>query len=138
MNSIFIWIMLIVATERATELVVSSKIFEPIRVRIKSWVYQSDGPPPDTIFQHFKVMLDYLIHCGYCVSVWVAGFFALFVDQYFESHVTNWFVSMLFLHGMSNLYHVLYELARRGRISTYDVMLKLTVDTTPESDESDV
>jgi hypothetical protein len=33
---------------------------------------------------------------------------------------------VLALHGLSNLYHVIYELLRRGRIGTYDLAVKLT------------
>lgn len=128
MSSIFTWVMLIIATERATELIVASKIFEALRLKIKRWVYPSDTPPSDTTWQNFKVLLDYLIHCGYCVSVWMGGLFAIFADKYFEHAVVNWFVSMLFLHGMANLYHVVYELARRGRIRTHDIMLKISSD----------
>lgn len=128
MTSIFVWIMLVIATERSTELVVTSKIFEPIRFLIKRWVYPSESPPPDTVFQRFKVKIDYLLNCGYCVSVWTGGIFALFAEQYLESPYANWFVSALFLHGMANLYHVCYELLKRGRIKTHDVVLKVVID----------
>lgn len=132
--------MLIIATERATELIVESKIFEPLRLRVKRLVYPGDAPPPDTFFQHVKVMFDYLLHCGYCVSVWMGGFFALFAERYFEPIFLNWFLSALFLHGMSNLHHVGYELARRGRIKTYDVMFKVAIDESisiPADEESE-
>lgn len=137
MTSIFIWIMLIIATERATELIVESKIFEPIRLRVKRWVYHNDAPPPDTFFQHLKVMLDYLLHCGYCVSVWMGGLFALFTERYFEPVYLNWFISALFLHGMSNIYHVVYELIRKGRIKTHDVMLKVIADEASSDSAND-
>ncbi len=137
MISVFIWIMLIIATERATELIVASKIFEPIRLFVKRWAYSNDDPPPDTIYQHFKVMIDYLMTCGYCVSVWVGGFFALFVGKYHHNIVINWLISLLFLHGMANLYHVVYELLRRGRVRSYDIMLKLDYSQNNLSDEDE-
>lgn len=121
--------MLIVVTERVTELIVSSKIFEPLRNIIKRWAYKSSEPPPDTLYQHFKVMIDYLVTCGYCVSVWMGAFFALFAEKNFENRVENWFISALFLHGMSNIYHVCFELLKRGRVGTYDIMLKIQKDT---------
>ncbi len=123
-ESILIIIVLIIATERATELLVESKIFEPIRLMIKRWAYPLDQMPSESYYQYFKVMLDYLSTCGYCVSVWVGFFFALFSPMMFKIWIINWFVMGLFLHGASNMYHVLYELLRRGRVHSYDILVK--------------
>jgi len=137
MTSIFLIFALIVATERATEILVSAKITEWIRNKVKSIAYQVDKPPDDSYIQYFKIMLDYLITCGYCVSVWIGGFFALFCEKYFDNVYVNWFVMTLFLHGMSNIYHVIYELIRRGRVSTHDVLLKVSVVLNDEHSESE-
>lgn len=123
MNTILHLVMLIIATERATELVVSSKFFEPLRVAVKRLAYPIDNPPPDNAIQQFKIALDYFVNCGYCVSVWVSAFIAYLA---MEHHEFNWLLLMFFLHGASNLYHVLYELLRRGRVKTYDIVLKTT------------
>lgn len=118
--------MLVVATERAVELIIDSKIFEPLRIKIKRWAYP-DAPPEDNIWQHLRVMVDYLFNCGYCLSVWVGAIFAIFTPPVFESGVVNWLVSTLVLHGGSNIYHVVYELLRRGRVKTYDVSITLKI-----------
>lgn len=131
------WLMLIIATERAVELVIESKIFEPLRILIKRWAYP-DIPPADNIRQHFRVMVDYLINCGYCLSVWIGAIFATFAPPVFESYVVNWIVSTLVLHGGSNIYHVIYELLRRGRVKTYDVNLNVQIsDSEPAPEHSE-
>ncbi len=134
MTDLFKWIMLIIATERAVELVIDSKIFEPIRVVIKRWAYP-DTPPNDNLMQHFRVMLDYLLNCGYCLSVWVGAIFALIAPSVFESSVINWAVSTLVLHGASNYYHVIYELVRRGRVKTHDINLNIVIEDEKEQGE---
>ena len=126
MTDLFKWIILIIATERAVELIIESKIFEPLRVVIKRWAYP-DIPPEDNWVQHFRVMLDYLLNCGYCLSVWVGAIFAMVTPSVFESGIVNWAVSTLVLHGGSNFYHVIYELVRRGRVKTFDINLNIEI-----------
>ena len=136
-SATFTWLILIVATERATELIVSSKIFEPFRLAIKKWTYNPDIPPSNTVLQEFKVMLDYLVNCGYCVSVWVGALFGLFATQHFDNVFISWLTSALFLHGMANLYHVVYELIKRGRVKTYDIILRASIDNQQGSLENE-
>lgn len=126
MTDLFKWFMLIIATERAVELIIDSKIFEPLRMAIKRWAYP-DTPPVDNMMQHLRVMLDYLLNCGYCLSVWIGAIFALFAPPVFESRMVSWFVSTLVLHGGSNFYHVIYELVRRGRVKTFDISLNIEI-----------
>lgn len=135
MTGIITWLLYTIAVERSAELIVDSKIFEPLRRMIKSWAYSVDKPPEDNLYQHFKVMVDYLFHCGYCVSVWVSAFFAYFNIQNVSEHwVINYMVTILALHGSSNLYHVLYELLRRGRIRTHDVNIKIIEEVEEEKE----
>ena len=112
---------LVIATERITELLVESKIFEPLRMLVKRWAYDLDAPPSDSVYQHFKVMLSYLTTCGYCVSVWVAFATALLAPSLFDYSIVNWFIMSMVIHGLANLYHVLYELMRRGRVRSIDI-----------------
>lgn len=126
-------VLLILATERATELITSSKIFEPLRLFVKRTAYPLDGRPdlstswlePRRLKAHFWITLDYLLSCGYCVSVWVGMFFAMFSDVYFDNIFVNWLVTSLCLHGAANWCHVIYELIRRGRVRTIDVMFRI-------------
>lgn len=127
-ENIIEWFILTVATERSAEIIVSSKLFEPLRMSIKRWTYPLDQMPSDTIYQNFKVMIDYLMTCGYCVSVWMGFFYALFAPQVFSIWIVNWFITGVFLHGLANFYHVVYELARRGRVNTHDLVIKIKDD----------
>lgn len=121
MIEIFRWVMLVIATERVTEIIVASKLFDPLRKIVKRWAYPLDNPPEESMLQEFKIMIDYLMSCGYCVSVWVGFLFAICLDRYFDNVVINWAIGGLVLHGLANFYHVLYEICRRGRVYTYDI-----------------
>lgn len=120
MSEIIVWVVCIIAVERATELVVESKIFEPLRLYFKKLAYNEDIPPRDDLKQKILVQIDYLLNCGYCVSVWVSALMAATMSTRFP-----FIVNLLFLHGGSNLYHVLYELLRRGRVRSYDIVLDI-------------
>ena len=133
-DKLFYLAILVIVTERATEIIVDSKLFEPIREGIKNRVY-TDPPKPDSILQRAKIMLDYLVNCGYCVSVWVGGLVSAlmigyslpeFIARFFLFDFLNWLIYAVFLHGMANLYHILYELMKRGRVHTYDIVLKVS------------
>jgi hypothetical protein len=114
---------LVIATERITEIIVESKLFEPVRKAIKRYVYPLDEAPVDTYYQHFKVMLDYLSTCGYCVSVWVGYALSICAPMFFSISIVNWFIMGAVIHGLSNLYHAWYELVRRGRVHTHDIAI---------------
>lgn len=115
-------ILLALATERAVELIVDSKIFDGPRNYIRRWALPD--VPYSSTYGRLKLMLDYLVHCGYCVSVWVGGFFALFAPSIFSNTFINWLVLLLVLHGLSNLYHVIFQLIYKGRIWTFDVLTR--------------
>lgn len=123
-ESCFTLLMLTIATERITEILVASKLFDPLRNMIKRWAYPLDEMPTDTYYQNFKVMIDYLVTCGYCVSVWVGYLLAVLSPSVFNITVINWLVMGAVIHGLSNLYHCAFEIVRRGRVHTYDVLLK--------------
>lgn len=116
-------IILVIATEALTELITSSEISLIFKNKWKKYTYKKDEPPEDTLYQKFKIFVDKLLSCGYCSSVWVAGFLALFAPLIFDNVVVNWFVCTLLLHRSANLVHVLYELIRKGRVKTYDLLI---------------
>ncbi len=133
MSKLCYLLMLAVVTERISEIIVDSKLFSPIRDWIKQCAY-TDPPRPDSRLQRIRVMLDYLMNCGYCVSVWVGGIISAlainyshqeFIERFFLFDFINWVMYAVLLHGMANLYHVIYELIKRGRVHTYDIMLKV-------------
>lgn len=121
-------LILIIAAEAITEIITSSEITVPLRRQIKMWAYPLDEPPVDTFWQKFKVWLDKLISCGYCSSVWVSFFLAWFAQPIFDNKIINVFVHTFMIHRMSNYYHVIYEIVRKGRVKTYDLLLKINED----------
>lgn len=131
MNFLFL-LMLVVVTERITEIIVDSELTAPLRKKIKKWVYGLDKPPEPGLWFNIKTRIDYLINCGYCASVWVGLFVSGIVinycsnmrmNKYFDNYVVEWIIVGLFMHGMSNLYHVVYMLIMKGRILTADIMI---------------
>lgn len=122
MNDILTLLLLVIATERMTEIIVDSKLFEPLRMAARRWAYDENKPPEDNLWTNIKIKLDYLINCGYCTSVWVGGGMSIFLPYTITKEWGyNVVVSALVLHGLSNLYHVVYELLRRGRVNTIDL-----------------
>ncbi len=126
-----------IAAERATELVHSSKIFAPLRDKIALLAYPPDAAPVSLqpygynwLMRKITMFLNAMLACGYCLSVWVAAFFALFLS----SNLSNWVFNLLLIHGGSNAYHVLYERARKGRVRTYDLTITIGDERLEEGD----
>jgi len=119
------YVLLVIAVERVTEIITTSEIFAPIRMCIKNVAYKDDEPPV-TFIRKLFTYFDKLINCGYCTSVWVAFIFAIAFLPRDWTLVINGFA----LHGLANLYHASYELVRRGRVNTHDVLLKHDMRTT--------
>lgn len=124
--SCVVTLLLALAVEAVTEIVTSSKLTEPIRELWKSWTYPIDAPPDDSHWQAAKVWVDYLLTCGYCSSVWIAGLFAIWAPKIgFGWFVVDWLCMTFFIHRIANWIHVAYELLRKGRVRTYDIELKV-------------
>ena len=115
-------ILLALAVEAVTEILTSSELTEPFRLVWKRYTYP-DGQPSTGFGQYVKVWLDKLITCGYCTSVWVAAFFAVLVPMLFESAFVNWLCFVFVLHRLANWIHIIFELIKKGRIKTYDLVL---------------
>ena len=129
----------VVATEAATEIVVDSKLFQPLLAKIKCIAYPENAPPPNTPKRIFFAWLTALTSCGYCFSVWVAGFFAPLMAWYplfpgWRWGTILWVVRLLFvwlaytmlIHRLSNWIHVAIEIHKRGRVNTYDHTVRMT------------
>ncbi len=136
----FIWLFFIIATEAITEIIVDAKITESIRSIVKKRAHplpvDGQAPPPVTFRRKIWIFIDDLINCGYCTSVWVAGFLGLFApfvykfdhDYWFSnaiSYIINWLIAAMVLHRLSNFFHVLFMIIKRGRVKSYDIELKL-------------
>ena len=116
-------ILLALAVEAVTEILTSSELTEPFRQAWKQYTYP-DGPPSTDFWQHVKVWFDKLITCGYCTSIWVAALFAIWAPILFESVVINWLCFVFVLHRLSNWIHIVFELIKKGRVKTYDLVIK--------------
>lgn len=129
-------ILLSIVVEAVTEILTSSELTEPPRRKWKEWAYPFDAPPPDTYIQEFKVWVDKLISCGYCTSVWVAGFFGIWAPKLdLGNQIINWLMVTFVLHRLSTWFHVVYELVKKGRVKTYDLEIQLKLDE--HSEEND-
>ena len=113
-----------IVVEAVTEILTSSELTDPLRGKLKKWAYPIDNPPIDTYFQKFKVWADKLVSCGYCSSVWVAGFFGIWAPKFnFGNQFINWLIIVFILHRLATWVHVVYELIKKGRVKTFDVEL---------------
>jgi len=61
-------LLIVIATEAITEILVKSELFEPLRKYLFSRSVDSK------VFKFFHDLLD----CGYCTSVWIAFFLFIF------------------------------------------------------------
>jgi hypothetical protein len=127
--------LLSVVVEAVTEILVASDLTDPARKKWKEWTYPVDAPPPNTYCQICMVFVDKLISCGYCTSVWVAGFFGIWAPKIdLGFWLINWLVIVFALHRLAGWVHMVYELIRKGRVKTYDLEIKMIV---PDSEVDD-
>lgn len=126
MINIIVLLLLVIAVEATTEIITSSKLVGPLQNKWKRWTYPVHTPPRSGIIRSLMVFVDDLWSCGYCTSVWVSAFFSLFAPHIFSNIFINWLVSVFVLHRLANWLHVVYELLRRGRVNSLDVVLRVT------------
>jgi hypothetical protein len=124
-------LLLAIIVERITEIITSSEISDIIfKNRLKRHLFSGDKPS-GSAFRSVLLFIDKITSCGYCCSVWVAGVISTVESAYFD----NVFLDAMLLHGLSNLYHVLYELTRRGRINSYDIKCTMANEVAGEKYE---
>jgi small basic protein len=81
----------VVVVEAATELVVGSAIFLPLRSYMGKWSFTSK-----------------LFTCGYCLSVWIAALVAIVVPfMVVENYLINFVIETLLFHRLANFFHEL-------------------------------
>jgi hypothetical protein len=119
-------LVLAVCVERFTEIIIKSDIIRPLRDLIGSAAELPYGIKYPFRFIHL------VITCGYCCSVWVAGAMAYFCQSAsaplpLDGAKMTWFVTWMWLHGLSNLYHVAYEVFRRSRVHASESTITLIV-----------
>lgn len=107
---------LTITTERITEILVASKLIQPWRDFLRDKSINSLKGYDKWWF------LDSIFHCGYCMSVWISFLTAIIAPSLVsDDYLINYVVMVFSLHGLSNLYHVFFEYARRGRANYYEV-----------------
>jgi hypothetical protein len=126
-TSLLIVLLLVIVTEAITEIITSSTIVAPLQAQWRIWTYPTDRPPTG-IRQRIMSFVDQLWNCGYCASVWVSAVVALAAPTIFNYSIINWMVMTFVLHRLANWLHVVYELIRRGRVNSLEVVLKITED----------
>lgn len=124
-ETIITYLIISVAVEAATEIMVSAEITNWVRDKLKRAAYNPDLPPINSTKQNLLVFLDKLFSCGYCFSVWVSFVFAFWAPTIVNNLFINWLLSSLILHRFSNWIHVFYELVRKGRQKAFDILLKV-------------
>lgn len=125
------WASVVVAVEATTELLVESKLFAPLRNWVGKRAITVEPETEPTLRLMAWAKLFELVTCGYCVSVWVALFYASTLPALWTSpldetvargtHLINFLVRWLVLHRLSNWLHVVTELVRKGRVLAIDV-----------------
>lgn len=117
---------LVMASEAVTEIITDSELTNPLRMWWKRVLYPADTPPRSGWLQNIGVYIDKLVSCGHCTSVWVSAFFALFAP--FATSFIMWVIMTFAIHRLTNWFHVVYELVRKGRVKTHDLLIKLAVE----------
>jgi hypothetical protein len=130
------WLVCVLAIEAITEIITSSKLFAPVR----NWAARGILPNPDiappnpaTLPQshYFWIWFQGLITCGYCTSVWVAlvvAWYAPIPEVSWLGTIPAYFIKVFALHRLANLFHIWFEIVRRGRVKTYDFKVSATID----------
>lgn len=135
---IIILILLSIATEAITEILTSSALTDPVRMWWKRYTYRTDTPPKNSFLQKIKVFIDKLISCGYCTSVWISGLSCVFGQpSILNNEFWNWVLCTFVVHRTANWLHVIYELVRKGRVKTHDLLVKVTIDEDELSEPKD-
>ena len=130
--------------ERLTEIIVESKIAEPIRKYISTWAtidprfIDPEKPLPKSAV--FKEYVSYFVKCGYCMSVWVgAALGIIFPFRFFDiesdarmiivfTWLVNFMVTTMLYHGVANWLHVAFKRAQVGVVDVKDLKVSVEVN----------
>lgn len=115
-QAIAAWLMVTIATERITEILIHGDVFFSLRAFIGS-LYVSKSS------SKLRWLLYKITTCAWCCSVWISLCCVptlpgkLFDVSAADNLIIKWFA----LVGMSNLWHAIFRLIFRGRVHTYEV-----------------
>lgn len=115
------WVLVAIAAERITEIIVEGSIFTELRSLIAKWSF-TDGP-----YALIRNKIGTLITCGWCCNAWICFIcsFALPGEKLkliaYDNFIIKWFA----VYYLSNLFHAIIRLVHLGRVKTFDVELKV-------------
>lgn len=124
-------VIMAIVVEAIAEIITSSALFAPVRVFLSTKALPVN--PADA--RWYWAMLDRLLACGYCCSVWLAFAASWCVPG--DRLGINIVITTFVIHRLANLYHSLFELLRRGRVRTYDISLTIKCKSGDESGDDD-
>ena len=118
-NIIILYVLSAIAVEAISEIITSSDLTFGFR----SWLNKLAFPdvPRDILGRGAVAWFYKLISCGYCTSVWVAAGISIALPKPVEG-ILGWVLCVFVVHRVSNLVHVVYELIKKGRVKTFDIM----------------
>lgn len=137
MTDLALFVLLVIAVEAVTEVLVAAKITDGLRAYLFTRAFppvpedHPEGEPPPVGGRGWR-FFQALLQCGYCTSVWVAMPFAIAAPSLLP-WCANWLVMVFALHRLSNWLHVAYEIIKKGRVKTYDLDVKVKHDGSPGS-----
>lgn len=124
-------ILAVVAIESITEIIIDSRLFKPMRRKIKKkWRKISEAE-----YQYSKIerrvffFLNAWVSCGYCLSYVVSAVAALFVAIRMSGYpLVDFFFTMFILGRLANWLHEFTQIVSRGRVKyvnvTHEIQLK--------------
>lgn len=125
---ILVFVLLVIWTEAATEILVAAKITDSFRAYIfrRAFPEAAEGVSDPPIGPTFWRFVNEVFACGYCMSVWVAIGSALFAPRWllpnsWYGFFFNWLLMVFVLHRTCNYLHVVFSLVKKGRVKTYDI-----------------
>lgn len=121
------WLLCIVAVERSAELLTVSKFFAPLRNILAKFALCDLRNIRYGCFQLLAKFGFAVISCGWCTSMWTSILFVWCLPgEYFSLvAVDNVLVKVLALFGFANLWHAVFRIIHRGRVTGLDVNLRL-------------
>lgn len=126
LHLILIYIIASIAVEAISEIITSSDITFGFRSYIKKLAFP-DEPSSHKYFAKSVGFIDRLISCGYCTSVWVAAALSVGIPKMLDGPI-GWVMCIFVLHRISNFIHVVFELVKKGRVKSYDIMYQKSED----------
>lgn len=121
-------ILMAIAVEAIVEIAVDSALLGEIRSYIKDLCYPK-VPRANAWIAWMFFKFNYLVNCGYCMSVWCAAIVSSILYIPISGiGIVDWLFTTAVTHRLSNLYHVFFMLVKHGRVHTISGEIAHTVE----------